>query len=819
MKFLFALLFFSSFSFSQIKGTVYDSNNEPIPFVNIYILDTYKGTTTNEKGFYEINYQSNKTFTIVFQCLGYKTQKYTISSVEFPYLLNVVLVEESYNLNEVIITNGINPADGIIRNANKNRAVNNKGNDKFEADFYSKGIFRAKDIPKKFMGVEVGDLDGSLDSTRSGVIYLSETVSKIKFEKPNNLKEEIIASKVAGNDKGFSYNTAINTNYDFYENYVDFGINMISPIASNAFNYYKYKLESTFYDDNNKLINKIQVIAKRDKEPVFEGYIYIVEDSWAIYGLELDIKGYRMQQPILENMRLSQNYSFNASENKWTKNLQSLDFIAGIFGMKFTGKFTHVFSNYVFKNAFEAKTFTKEMVSFANNANKKEDNYWLENRKVPLTEEEVKNYFKKDSIQTLRESKSYLDSLDNTSNKFKIDKIITGYTYNNSYKKWSFSYEGLLNFSSLSFNTVQGWNLDSGFSFKKWNEETGKYTNISTTANYGFSDDRLRVNATFLHRFNTKNYAQLMVQGGSEVSQFNNKKPISPLINTVATLFFKRNYMKLYEKEFANIQYSQEVFNGFFVRANATYENRKPLFNTTDYVIIKNNHNYFSNNPLLPYNYTLAGLDNHYIVKAKIATRLLLDQRYISRPNGKISIPNDKYPTFWLFYEKALVATNNNYLYDFIQAQADYGKTFGNKGTFDISVSAGKFFNADNISFIDYKHFFGNQTHVAIFDDSFKRFNLLPYYSHSTNNAYFELHAEHNFNGYIMNKIPLLRALQLNLIVGYHQLSVPYQKPYSEFTIGLDRIGFGKFRVLRIDYVRSYYNGFKEDGIMFKIKM
>ena len=32
------------------------------------------------------------------------------------------------------------------------------------------------------MGVEIGDLDGNLDSTRSGIIYQSETVSKIKFK-------------------------------------------------------------------------------------------------------------------------------------------------------------------------------------------------------------------------------------------------------------------------------------------------------------------------------------------------------------------------------------------------------------------------------------------------------------------------------------------------------------------------------------------------------------------------------------------------------------------------------------------------------------
>ena len=42
-------------------------------------------------------------------------------------------------------------------------------------------------------------------------MYLSETVSKITFQKPDKLKETIIASKVSGNDNGFSFNTALNT--------------------------------------------------------------------------------------------------------------------------------------------------------------------------------------------------------------------------------------------------------------------------------------------------------------------------------------------------------------------------------------------------------------------------------------------------------------------------------------------------------------------------------------------------------------------------------------------------------------------------------
>lgn len=812
------LLFLTFISFAQIKGTVKDKDGNPLPFVNIYIENTYIGTTSNELGKYELNTTEKNNVHLIFQYLGYKTQKHILNITCFPFEFDVTLQEEDFQLKEVVVMNGENPANDIIRNAIKSKKKNAAKTDKFEADFYSRSIFRAKDIPKKFMGFEIGDLDGNLDSTRSGIIYQSETVSKIKFQKPDNLKEEIIASKVAGNDNGFSYNTALNTNYDFYENYVDFGINMVSPIADNAFNYYKYKLESTFYDDKNQLINKILVTPKRDKEPVFEGYIYIVEDSWAIFGIDLDIKGYRMQEPILETMKLTQNFSYNSESKIWAKNIQALDFEAGIFGMKFTGKFTHVFTNYNFKDAFEKKTFGKEIVTFAENANKKEISFWEENRPVPLTEEETTNYVKKDSIQTIRKSQVYLDSIDAKGNKFKLFKIITGYTYKNSFKNWNFNYQGLTNLTSFSFNTVQGYNLDSGFSFRKWNEETGKFTSISSTFNYGFAEDRLRVNGRFYHRFNNRNNAYISLTGGSAISQFNPNEPISNIVNSVATLFFKNNYMKLYNKEFAEINYGREVTNGVFASGKFVYENRHALFNNTNHTLIKNDDLYFSNDPLQPYNYTSVPFEQHHIMKASIGTRIRFGQKYISRPDGKINIQNDDYPVLSFYYEKAFGASNSDYHYDLISATVDYNKTIGNKGDFGLRFKAGKFFNAEHISFVDYKHFNGNQTHVNLLNNSLNAFNLLPYYSHSTNDAYLETHIEHNFKGYIMNKIPLLNKLQWNLIGGFHQLNIPNMKPYQEFTVGFDNIGWGKFRFLRVDYVRSYQNGFQGDGVMFGLK-
>lgn len=817
-KLLFALALITSFSFAQIRGKVTDSKGNALPYASITVEKTYIGTSSNENGEYELNIKKTGTYTLVFKILGYKTKTITQEINSFPTIINATLTDEEYSIEEVVVKSGENPANGIIRNAIANRKKNTDKTDKFEADFYSRGIFRVKDIPKKFMGVEIGDLEGNLDSTGAGIIYQSETVSKIKFEKPNNLKEEIIASKVAGNDNGFSFNTAIGTNYDFYQNSINFNIPMISPIASNAFTYYKYKIEDTFTDSYNNYIYKIKVTPKRDKEPVFEGYIYIVDESYAIYAVDLDAKGYRTQQEFLETLKLVQNYNYNPTNKMWVKSLQSIDFKAGVFMMKFNGKFTHVFSNYTFVDSFEKKTFGSEVVTFAEKSNKKEDSYWTENRPVPLTDEETSNYVKKDSVYKVRNSQVYLDSVDAKSNAFKLSKIITGYTFKNSFKKTRFNYQGLLNLTSLNFNTVQGYHIGSGFSYTKFNEEKRKFTSITSDFEYGFSDKRLRPTLGFYHKFNNTNDAYIRIAGGNKVNQFNSSNPISGIENSVSSLVFKNNFMKLYEKEFIEIGTGREVVNGLFFNANLAYENRKPLFNTTDFAINKTSDVYSSNNPLHPFSDATAAINEHHLTKFSLSSRIVFGQKYITRPDGKMNMNEGKYPTLGFTYTKAFLASAKGYEYDFLEARLNYNKTLANKGDLQLNMKVGKFFNADNISFADYKHFNGNQTHVRIDGQYNTSFNLLPYYTQFTNNQYFETHVNYNDNGYFMNKIPLLNKLGWNLVGGFHQLATSDNKPYQEVTVGLDRIGFGKLKIFRVDYIRSYQGGFVGDGVMFGLK-
>jgi hypothetical protein len=815
LNLILAIIFLASgFSFAQIKGKVTNSKGNLIQFASVSIEKTYIGTSTNENGEFELNIKKPGTYTIITKTLGYKTQKTTKEFNSFPSTINIVLDEEDFTIEAVVVKTSENPANKIIRSAIAARKKNLERTDKFEADFYSRGIFKVKDIPKKFMGIEIGDMGGNLDSLGNGIIYQSETVSKIKFEKPNNLKEEIIASKTAGDSNGLSFNTALDTNFDFYQNNIEFDIPMISPIATNAFTYYKYKLESHFYDNYNNQINKIKVIAKRDKEPVFEGYIYIVEDTWAIYAIDLDAKGYRMQNEFLETLKLTQNFNFNPENKLWVKNLQTIDFKAGIFSMKFNGKFTHVFNNYVFIEKFAKKTFTNEVVTFAEKANKKEDAFWEENRPVPLTEEENTNYIRKDSIFKVRNSQVYSDSIDKKDNKFKLRKLLTGYSYKNSFKKTFFNYSGLFDVGGSSFNTLQGYTIGTGFSYSKFNREEGKSTRISTNFQYGFSDKRIRPTFNFYHKFNNINDWYINASGGVKVQQFNVNEPISEAVNLVASLLFKDNYLKAYNKEYISIGSGKEVVNGLNLGVLFSYENRKPLFNTTNHTYIKKDKPYLSNNPLDYSSDAFSAIDEHHLSKFSLNGSYVFNQKYISRPNNKLNMNDGKYPKLFFNYTKAFASSNKNYEFDKLQLSSTYSKQLGNKGELEFFVKAAKFFNAENISFADYQHFNGNQTHF-LSGNTKNSFNLLPYYELSTNKQFFEAHINYNDNGFFMNKIPLINKLGWNLVGGFHNVASPDYKPYQEFSVGLDRIGFGKYKILRVDYVRSFQGGKAGDGFMF----
>ena len=816
MRYLIVLFFCSLSVSAQLKGSISDVDNQPIPFVNIYIENSYTGTTSNEQGDYELALPESGTYTIVFQFLGFKTQTKTIEIKEFPYVLDITLLEENISLNEVVISSNENPADRIIRAAIGARKAQLEKINAYSADFYSKGIIRLKDAPKKFLGQEIGDMDGVLDSTGSGILYLSETVSKIKYQKPDKLSEKIIASKVSGDSNGFSFNNASDVDYNFYYNTIQMGSEIVSPIAEYAFNYYRYKLEGVFYDNGGRLINKIKVIPRRENDRVFSGIVYIVEDQWGFYGLELSVTGKQIQSPAIDLITFKQNASYDEESDFWVVRSQTISFKFGFLGFNGNGSFVANYSNYKLNPNFEKSVFTNEVLAFESEANKKDSTYWNTLRPVPLTREEFKDYIKKDSLQTLYNSKTYLDSIDASYNKFKIGNLVSGYTYENSFEDKEFSISSPV--AGLSFNTVQGFNTNLDINYTKRYDEFKNYLAIENQVNYSFDTQTLRGTVGFRYKFNNVNDLNVGFSAGIKVQQFNAQEPISSLINEASSLLFEDNYMKLFENRFVKINYGQELFNGFRFGTALSFENRRGLFNSSDYTTINyDDKSYSSNNPLDPLNFDSAPFENHNILKFKFNGAFRFGQKYLSYPGSKYNLNTPKYPKLNFSFEKGFGATNSNYNYDHLSVNLSQNFSLENKGNFSYNLFGGTFFGTSTTAFMDAKHINGNQTHVSLDNTYLSSFKNVGYYDFSTTENYFEYHLEHDFKGYILGKIPLINKLNYNLIVGVHGFSAKDQKPYQEFSLGINNIGWKKYRFLRVDYVRSYHSGFVNDGVLFGI--
>ena len=803
---------------AQIKGKITDTNGNPLSFVSVYLEKTIAGTTSNDNGDYILNIKNPGNYIVYFQFLGYKTQKKKVSVNRSPQILDITLVEESIELEEILISTKDNPANAIIRNviANKDKITDKFS--KYAAKFYSRGLYKIKNAPEKFMGQTLGDFGGGLDTTRSGIIYLSETISEITYQKrPKKFKERIIASKVSGTDNGPSFNRAEDANINFYNNSVALGNDLVSPLSTNAFSYYRYKLIGTFYTKSGKLINKIKLLPKRKNDPTFNGYLYIVEDDWAIYGAEVTVTGAQANFPAIDLLSLKQDYNYSEENDSWVLISQAIGFQVNFLGFKFDGKFSSAYSNYNFNPNINENSFTNEVLSFAKEATKKDSVYWEKIRPVPLTLEEIKDYSTKDSIKVVRKSKKYLDSLDAKRNKLGWFDPITGYTFRNSYKDWSISYNGPL--LKTSFNPVQGFHSSAGIRYFKRQNDTGKWWDLGVNVNYGFADKRARPTLFFSKKWNNISRPRISITGGVKTAQFNDRDSFLLTNNAFSALFDKDNYLKIYEKSFAKISFSNEIKNGVFLNTSLEYANRKPLFNTTDFSFKNKALRYTSNNPLDETDYTNAAFIEHRIATLRIGARFVFGQKFLSYPNRKFNIGNDKYPTLNLIYRKTFGAQNSERNSDVLIGRLNQEIKTGNYGRLSYNLRGGFFFKKKQIAFMDYFHPNGNQFTFPLDISYTNSFGLLNYYKIFSNDKYAEMHLQHNFRGALLSKIPLMNRLNFHLVAGGKTLFTAERKPYSEYSVGLNNIGWGKWRFLRIDYLRSNFNGVSEAGWLFGLSV
>jgi hypothetical protein len=796
-------------SAASISGKITDEKNQPLPFVNVYIKGTTIGTTANLDGNYSLELDQGEC-NLVFHLIGYRQREEKISVAAKPFHLDIRLSPESYELKEIKINaNAEDPAYEIIRHAQKKRKFYLGQVERYSCSAYVKSTQKLISYPKKILGQTV-DLDDVLD-TATGIFYLSESVSRFSFQRPDRIREEMISSKVSGSARTYSFNQASDFLISFYESLVQFenivprGI--VSPISPTAMLFYNYRLEGTFIE-NGLTVNKIKVMPKRKSDPVFTGDIYILDDSWRIHSVDLFITK-DQQMEFLDTFRIHQSF-IPVEKEVWMPFSGQFNYVFSFLGFRGKGTVLGINSDYNIHPDFAGNFFSGEIMKVNKDANKKDSSYWNNARLVPLTGEESRDYVKRDSTHELHQSKTYRDSVDRKHNKFEIGNVLSGYSYQNSFEHWQFSFSPLV--SGIEFNTVEGWNGNLVIDYnKRYGEGDLRQKNLSVSLRNGFSNHHFNGNVSYSFRYDPEERASYRITAGTDVNQFSDRKPVTEFVNSLYSLLAEKNFMKIYEKRFLKVQQQSEFINGLRLGIVAEYARRIPLVNTNVYSFVDvKNRRYTSNDPLNP-----ATDDYHFpennslLVEANL--RIRFRQEYISRPEGKF-ITGSKYPTFRINYRKGIDAFNSDVNYDFAKIGVEDKILFGLFGQLNYEASYGKFLSSKQVYFMDKNHFNGNQTFISGF--GLTDFKLLDYYRYSTTDPFAEAHAEHNFGGFILNKIPLIRKLKLNEIAGFHYLHTDVLKNYYELSFGIE-----KLNAFRIDFVTSFAEGKKASaGFVFGIK-
>jgi hypothetical protein len=421
-------------------------------------------------------------------------------------------------------------------------------------------------------------------------------------------------------------------------------------------------------------------------------------------------------------------------------------------------------------------------------------------------EDEQKDYIKKDSLRLVFESPEYKDSMRREDNKFEaIEAIVNGYEYTGKNDQFKLHTNALLT-GLVNYNTIEGTNLAPKL-FPSYQIDTFNRLYGALALRYGFENRHFnsigRINYAHGKRGWIGNYWLIGVEAGKYVFQFNPHNPLSGLYNSISTLFYRKNYLKLYERWEGKILFLKDYGTGFKWGGDVEFQKRIPLHNVSDFSFAKSDIGGFTEN--MPSEFKSYRWEQHNAALAKVWVSYQPGFTYTRYPDYLMP-HKSKYPVFTLTYEKGIPHIFDSKV-DFDRWRLDVRDDVGLKllGSMSYHLATGGFLNTKYVSIPDLNHLNGNQLTLAA--PYLESFQLAPYYTYSNQaSLYGEGHVEWYLKGFLTNKIPLFRQLRWYAVTGANAYYANKDRYYMEAFVGIDNLGYDKLRIFRLDFVQSWNN-------------
>ena len=736
---LFATAVFCSAQTTKVRGRVLENGSgEPIPFAAVFFAGTQVGVTTDVDGWYTITARDQSLRTLRAQMLSYEPGEVQIkpgafNSVDF----HLSLVDNVLSGATVKADN--RKARRLLQNIDAHRDRNNPElRPGYSCDVYSRmevdlshprEQLRGRRLLREFSFI----FDYVDTSDVSGVPYLpiliNESVAKrYHTSDPEVDRERILASKMSGVDPQDNlvaqFTGSMHLKNNFYKGYINaFNVEMPSPINANGLLYYNYYIIDSLQVDSRKTYMVRYHPKPAISTPCFDGEMLVDAQDWALRSIKARmVRGQNVnwvRDMVIETsyQRMDDSTWFYSSERMYADFSLSMSDSSKM--ISFIGNRSLEFTNPVFDRP-EAEDVSLQgatVVTVDPEGGDKDDAYWEAARPYALTQKE-KNIYK--MVDAIQDTKLYTDLYD------------VAYTLINGY--WDFGKVGIGPYLKvISFNPLEGGRVRLG---ARTSKHFSRRDRLMGYLAYGFKDRALKGGGTWEHLFSKDPTRKLTLDTHYDVLQLGRGTNLFNEGNILASIMGAGKTQKLCPVLELSSLYEHE-FSG---NVNAQCQIRYRRFYGNDFVPMAT-----PSGTLLPYVSSLQGRAQLRLSRDETVTRGLFIKTYTHTDHPVL--------TFDLSGGVASCA-ERRYAYFKPEASLDWKFRIPPLGMSKLHINAGTIVGRVPYPMLHLHE--GNGTFL-LDKSSFSCMNFFEFAS----DTWATLMWDHNFYGFFLGKIPLLKKLQL----------------------------------------------------------
>lgn len=796
-----------------VKGVVRDSlTHESLPFVAIYLKGSDRGIMTDADGRFSITTQVN-FISLEVSTMGYTTKNVWVNKGQSNDV-TIDMVPTGVALKELVVkpkkekySKKNNPAvEFVKRLMAQKHGYDPKNHDYYNYNKYEKmtmGLNNFSEKQKKnwltgkfkfiFDYLDTSEVSGKPILT----VSVKEKVSDCHFRRsPESAKEVVRGTKRAGIDEAFDQESVqrfledVFREVDIFSNDVPMMQNrFVSPLSKIGVDYYKYYLSDTIDVGGVRCI-ELSFSPFTPESFGFLGRIYVPlnDSSLFIKRVKLNVPksinlNYVESITIMQDFEKAPDGSRLKTRDDMTVEFQIMKGTQGLYARR-----TTAYANHNFDPPQDLEVFGKEEKTIVNaDAEFMPDEFWKENRQVPITDKE--NAIK-GLLTRLREVPVF----------YWTEKVITvlvsGYIPTSKESKFDF---GPMN-TTLSGNPVEGMRVRMG---GMTTANLSKHWFARGYVAYGFNDEKLKYNGELEYSFNEKKYHSrefpihsVKLTHKYDVDQLGQHYFFTNMDNVFLALKRKRDDKMTYLRKTC-LDYTLETESGFSVQLGLEHDIQEA---TAVLPFIDGYGNVYRNYKEAMFNVTL---------------RYAPGEKFYQTKSYRIPINFDA-PIFTLTHTYAPKGFMGS-MFTVNKTELSVQKRFWFSafGYTDIILKAGKVWSE-----VSYPNLLLPNANLSytIQPESYPLMNAMEF----ANDQYLSWDFTYWANGAILNRIPLIKYLKLREAFSFRglygklkdsnnpelnnnlfrfpvgaQCKPMGKEPYMEIGVGLDNI----FTILRLDYV------------------